>query len=63
MTEGDISMGANERTEVNPITGSYCQVGTIVWEVGTLRLYAVHLGYMRTNGLETPVGGPTLDIC
>lgn len=63
MTEGNICMGADEGAEVNSVAGGYCQVGAIVWEVGTLRLHAVHLGYMGTDGLETPVEGSTLNAC
>ena len=60
MAEGDVCVGTDKGAEVDPLTGTYGQVWTIVWEIGTLRLYTVHLGYMRTNGFETPVEGSTL---
>ena len=56
MAEGDVRVRTNERTEVDSVTGSYCQVGK-------LRLYAVRLGYVRTNGFETPGERSTLDEC
>ena len=63
MTEGDIRVGADERTEVDSVAGSYYQVGSLVWEIGMLCLYTVRLGYVGTNWLETPVEGSTLDVC
>jgi len=54
MTEGNVRVRTNERTEVNSVTGSYCQVGK-------LRLYTVRLGDVRANGLETPGEGSSLD--
>jgi hypothetical protein len=63
MTERYIRVGANERTEVDSLTRSYCKGRTFVREGGTLCLCAVHLGYMRANGLEAPVEGPTLETC
>jgi len=61
MTKGNICVRANERTEVDSLARGYCKIGTLVWEVGTLRLYTVRLGYIGTNGLKTPVESPTLD--
>ena len=34
-----------------------------MWEVGASPLYTVGLGYVRTDGLETPIEGSTLDTC
>lgn len=63
MTERYICVGANKSTEVDSLTRSYCKGRTFVQEGGTLCLDTVHLGYVRANGLETPIEGPTLDIC
>ena len=61
MTEGYIRMGANERAEVDSLARGYRNGRTFVWEGRTLCLYAVRLGYMWANGLETPVEGSTLE--
>lgn len=63
MAEGDICVGANEGAEVDSLAGSCCQVGTVVGEGGALCLYTIRLRYVRTNGLETPVEGSTLNAC
>jgi len=56
MAEGNVCVRTDERTEVDSITGSYCQAGKLC-------LYTVGLGYVRTNGLEAPGEGSTLDVC
>jgi len=63
MTERYIRVGANERAEVDSLTRSYCKGRAFVREGGTLCLYAVRFGYMRANGLETPIEGSTLETC
>jgi len=63
MTEGYICVGANERAEVDFLTGCYCCGRAFVWENGTLCLGAIRLGYMRADGLKAPIEGSTLDRC
>jgi hypothetical protein len=63
MTEGYICVGADERAEMNLLAGGYRQVVTFVEGSGTLCLYTVRLGYMRTDGLETAIKGSTLGVC
>ena len=61
MTEGNIRMRTNERTEVDFFTRGHCKARAAVWKGRTLCLYTIHLGYMEADGLETPVKGSTLD--